>query len=217
MAFLSGSSRENCILLYFPPQSFCPCLKAPPSPSEPALSGGSSHHSLSPLGGHSSWSLSHTPKDLWYDSGLIWLINLGTRPHLKFFYFLKIYLLLYLSALYLSSYTPEEDVRSHYRWLWATMWLLGFELRTFGRAVSALTRWAISPASISLAYLWHAFVVEGIIVPGSGYQCGKIFGRTLLPSPIVGDVQLWDCRCCCLKENTPSARIIECTGFYVRL
>jgi hypothetical protein len=26
------------------------------------------------------------------------------------------------------------------------MWLLGFELRTFGRAVSALTRWAISPA-----------------------------------------------------------------------
>jgi hypothetical protein len=26
------------------------------------------------------------------------------------------------------------------------MWLLGFELRTFGRAVSALTHWAISPA-----------------------------------------------------------------------
>jgi hypothetical protein len=40
----------------------------------------------------------------------------------------------------------EEDVRSHYRWLWATMWLLGFELKTFGRAVSVLTRWAISPA-----------------------------------------------------------------------
>jgi hypothetical protein len=29
---------------------------------------------------------------------------------------------------------------------WATMWLLGFELRTFGRAVSVLTRWVISPA-----------------------------------------------------------------------
>ena len=34
----------------------------------------------------------------------------------------------------------------HYRWLWATMWLLGIELRTSGRAVSALNRWAISPA-----------------------------------------------------------------------
>jgi hypothetical protein len=32
------------------------------------------------------------------------------------------------------------------RWLWATMWLLGFELRTFRRAVSALNHWAISPA-----------------------------------------------------------------------
>jgi hypothetical protein len=30
-------------------------------------------------------------------------------------------------------------------WLWATMRLLGFELRTFGRAVSVLNRWAISP------------------------------------------------------------------------
>jgi hypothetical protein len=45
----------------------------------------------------------------------------------------KIYLLLYIS-------TPEEDVRSHYAWLWATTCLLGFELRTFGRIVSVLTR-----------------------------------------------------------------------------
>jgi len=29
--------------------------------------------------------------------------------------------------------------------LWTTMWLLGFELRTSGRAVSALNYWAISP------------------------------------------------------------------------
>jgi len=33
-----------------------------------------------------------------------------------------------------------------YRWLWITMWLLGFELRTSGRSVSALNQWAISPA-----------------------------------------------------------------------
>jgi hypothetical protein len=48
--------------------------------------------------------------------------------------FFLIYLL-YVSTLYLSSDIPEEDVRSCYRWLWANMWLLGFELRTFGRAV----------------------------------------------------------------------------------
>ena len=59
---------------------------------------------------------------------------------------LKIYLLLYISTLYLFSDIPEEGIRSHYRWLWATMWLLGIELRTSGRAVSALNHWAISPA-----------------------------------------------------------------------
>jgi hypothetical protein len=49
-------------------------------------------------------------------------------------------LLLYVSTL--SSDTPEEGVRSHYRWLWATVWLLGFELRTYRRAVNALTHLA---------------------------------------------------------------------------
>jgi len=34
----------------------------------------------------------------------------------------------------LSSDTPEEGMRSHYRGLWATIWLLETELRTSGRA-----------------------------------------------------------------------------------
>jgi hypothetical protein len=55
------------------------------------------------------------------------------------FFFLRFVYLLYISTLLLSSDIPEEAIRSHYRWLWATMWLLGFELRTFGRAISALT------------------------------------------------------------------------------
>jgi hypothetical protein len=63
-------------------------------------------------------------------------------------HFLKIYLM-YMSTRSLSSCTPEEGVRSHYRWLWATMWLLGIELRTSGRAVGAFNRWAISPAPIT--------------------------------------------------------------------
>jgi hypothetical protein len=46
--------------------------------------------------------------------------------------------------MYVCEYTvavfkhPEESIRSHYSWLGATMWLLGIELRTSGRADSAL-------------------------------------------------------------------------------
>jgi hypothetical protein len=36
------------------------------------------------------------------------------------------------------TYVPEEGIRSCYRWLLAIMWLLGIELRTSGRAASAL-------------------------------------------------------------------------------
>ena len=61
-------------------------------------------------------------------------------------FFLRFIYLLYVSTLYLSSDTPEEGIRSCYTWLWATMWLLGFELQTFGEQSGALTHWAISPA-----------------------------------------------------------------------
>jgi hypothetical protein len=43
---------------------------------------------------------------------------------------------MYLNTLWLSSNTPEKGIRPHYKWF--TMWLLGIELRTSGRAVSAL-------------------------------------------------------------------------------
>jgi hypothetical protein len=45
---------------------------------------------------------------------------------------------MYVITLSLSSDTPEEGIRSHYRWLKATMWLLGIELRTSGRAAVLL-------------------------------------------------------------------------------
>jgi hypothetical protein len=64
-----------------------------------------------------------------------------------FIYFFKdlfIYIFyVYMSILSLSLDTQEKGIRSNYRWLWTTMWLLGIELMTFGRAVSALKRWAI--------------------------------------------------------------------------
>jgi hypothetical protein len=55
---------------------------------------------------------------------------------------------MYMSILLLPSDSPEEGIGSHYRWLWAIMWLLGIELRTLGRAVSDLNCWAISPAPV---------------------------------------------------------------------
>jgi hypothetical protein len=57
---------------------------------------------------------------------------------------------MYMSTLYLSLDTPEEHIRSHYRWLWATRWLLGIELCTSGRAVSALHPWAMLQPHIFL-------------------------------------------------------------------
>ena len=64
---------------------------------------------------------------------------------------LFVYLFIYLFIYYVHSmyaWRPKEGTRSHYRWLWATMWLLGIERRTSGRTVSALKCWAISPALI---------------------------------------------------------------------
>ena len=67
----------------------------------------------------------------------------------------------------MSSDTPEEGVISHYRWLWATMWLLEFELRTSGRAVSALNRWAISPAPpaffLNKVLKWNLYVYHHVV------------------------------------------------------
>jgi len=50
-------------------------------------------------------------------------------------YFFKDLFIIYKYTLSLSSDTPKEGIGSLYRWLWATMWLLGIELITSGRAV----------------------------------------------------------------------------------
>jgi len=55
-----------------------------------------------------------------------------------------------------AAYWPAKEVTgSHYRWLWAAMWLLGIELRTSGRAASALNHWAISPAPLTCFLTEH--------------------------------------------------------------
>ena len=50
------------------------------------------------------------------------------------------------------------------RWLWAVMWLLGFELRTFRRSISALNRWSISPALACIFYFIFLCINEDLRV-----------------------------------------------------
>jgi hypothetical protein len=56
------------------------------------------------------------------------------------------------------------------------MWLLEFELRTFGRAVSALNHWAISPAP-----RWHFYILAAPVYNKSetgsmGWSCDSLVG-----------------------------------------
>jgi hypothetical protein len=58
-----------------------------------------------------------------------------------FLFFFKVFFLrilfiyfMWMITLSISSDTSEKGIRSHYRWLWATMWLLIIELRTSGRS-----------------------------------------------------------------------------------
>ena len=106
---------------------------------------------------HSLLSI-HTPQD-WSTRAMVQIQKLKCAPppppvkilqglffNLCLFLFLRFTYFMYMITLSLSSHTPVEGMGSHYRWLWATMWLLGIELRTSGRAVSSLIPWAISPA-----------------------------------------------------------------------
>ena len=75
-----------------------------------------------------------------------WLPIIGYHSTIFFIFFKDLFIYyVYIQYSQYSACMPEEGTRSHYRWLWATMWLLGIELRTFGRAGSALNHWAISP------------------------------------------------------------------------
>jgi hypothetical protein len=63
-------------------------------------------------------------------------------------FFFKIYLFISCMCVYCRCLQTHQKKASdpHYRWLWVTMWLMGIELRTSGRAVSLLNCWVISPA-----------------------------------------------------------------------
>jgi hypothetical protein len=85
---------------------------------------------------------------------------------------------MYLSTLLLFLGTPEGGTGFHYRWLWATMWLLGIELRTSGRAVSALDHWGISPAPLSYSFYKNInfYLHSGIYVHHMCVWCPQVRG-----------------------------------------
>jgi hypothetical protein len=75
--------------------------------------------------------------------------------------FICVYLFLYIYLFIICKHTVavfRHSRRGHqifcYGWLWVTMWLLGFELRTFGGAVGTLNCWAISPALFVYILRW---------------------------------------------------------------
>jgi hypothetical protein len=91
-----------------------------------------------------------------------------------FSFYRCIYLLYIQCSAYM--YTPEESTRSHFRCLWATMWLLEIELRASGKAVSALNLWAISPA---LRYLiWKSTSIKKTTLFTGGFHSFKLLCNT---------------------------------------
>ena len=82
------------------------------------------------------------------------------------FIFLDLFIYyVYTRVLYLHVHQhTRRGHQIHYRWLWATRWLLGVELRPSERVAGALKCWAISPALWSLFKSRFEFFV--ILPPG---------------------------------------------------
>ena len=103
---------------------------------------------------------------------------------------------MYRSTLSLSSDIPEEGIRcirSQYRWLWATIWLPGIKLRTSGKAVSVLKRWAISPAQLL------SFMKTGSLAGPGPYQFTYSGWPTSPRDPAILSLPalIWDSRLPC--------------------
>ena len=86
------------------------------------------------------------PRDHWANSSSTlwtWVSNVFW-PHffsneINGFFFFSFFkdlfvCLMYVSTLPLPSDTLEDDIRSHYRWVWVNMWFLGTEYRTSERS-----------------------------------------------------------------------------------
>ena len=113
------------------------------------------------------------------------ILSIGDRKWKFLFSFFLTYLLCIQYPACMYACRTEKGTRSYYRWLWATIWLLGIEFRTFGRAGSALNHWVISPAWKRKFLTWRlgSYVTEckfrGLEWPslGSSWQASKCLWR----------------------------------------
>ena len=96
-----------------------------------------------------------------------------TQSMLSFGFLVLLIFFIWVHCSCLQTHTSRVCIRSHYRWLWSTMWFLGIELRTYVRAVSALNLWAISPAPWFSYIPWtswfHLSTLRYYLVPLHGW------------------------------------------------
>ena len=85
----------------------------------------------------------------------------GDSQSLRFLFLFMIYLSGIQCSVCMCAWRPGGGARSHYRWSWATVWVLGIELWTPRRVASALNCWVISPALVSISNPWlFVFLVQ---------------------------------------------------------
>ena len=106
-----------------------------------------------------------------------------------------------MSTPLLSSDTPEEGIQCHSRWLWATMWVLGTELRTSGRAVCALNRWALYFWVFIVKIYFYEYVCFPCLYMYTPHVCAAHRGQKRLSEPLKLELP---CGCC--KQPGSSAR-----------
>lgn len=108
-----------------------------------------------------------------------------------YFSFLNICLLMHMLNVHLNTRRRHWIPWDHsYRWLWATLWMLGFELPTSGRTTSAFNHWVISLARRCYLILLNIFVILFISDYSVGIErirsyptvmmrlwCGSYFGN----------------------------------------
>lgn len=92
--------------------------------------------------------------------------------------FACMYVCLYIQCMCLLALRGHRRVSDSqdwsYRQLWVTLWVLGIELRSFGRAALALNCWTISPANTSLTLLkseiWLPGLTLNLLVAQAGFE-----------------------------------------------
>lgn len=113
----------------------------------------------------------------------------------------------------LSSCTWKEDIKFHFKYFWATMWLLQIEPRIFGRLVNALNLWTIALDTESNTYinkmltnLMKFITLQKLLTPHKSLSLSLFF--SLSPPPLYVNVHKC-CVCVCVFVCMHTCMFIE--------